>query len=454
MQGNDFYFSAMGSVSQILSMSSHTRMGGETVIMTDEERKKISAFANELTKQGVTLCAVGFRKSHYNNLRRISVLHDNLCFEGFIAVADRPAAGVVSSIDDMRSVGKRFVIFSEKGEEDRLYASAEGIFKTGDLYLSAKESKGVKNLSPEKGSLTIIETAQGTEGLRERLRFMKLIRENELCTAYVGGGIEDMWNIKRADVAFATGAKGTIPQGIRTEAHGIVNSEGGGFDGVCRLIDKCRKSLLNIRNMLNYLIVSHVARLIAMLLSAAAGLALPSAASLVMWGVLIDFSVAFATATVPGVEKSAKLKSGHISATPDSKREVLLPTLYGAALAVLSIAVPFAARALAQFGGFSPSITDSSLMTCSVVSCIIAMPFIGAEYAGGFGLFSKKSKLSYFYILPFALSFAASALMLFVPMVREAFSTEFPGWIMTAFTLAPAAIIVAVMSVVRSLNKK
>ena len=190
-----------------------------------------------------------------------------------------------------------------------------------------------------------------------------------------------------------------------------------------------------------------------MLLCAAAGLTLPSAASLVFWGVLLDFSIAFATATVPGVEKRAKIRAGHISGTPDSSSEVLLPTMYGAALAVLSIAVPFVAKALASFGGFAPEITDASLMTSSVVSCIIAMPFIGAEYAGGYGLFSKKSKLSIFYIVPFILSFIAAALILFVPTVHEAFGSQFPGWIMTAFTLLPMAIIVAVMSVVRAGHK-
>ncbi len=453
LQAGELYFAAMGSVFGILSMSAYLRKGNEIVPLTQEDRNKIEAYARELSKHGVTLCAVGLRKSHYDHLRRVSVLHSKLCFEGFIAVADRAAAGVVGSFEDMRETGTRFVIFSDKGEEDRLYAEAEGIFKTGDLYLSKKECKEIKALAPEKGSLTIIETPGGTEGLRERLRIMKLIRENELFVSYVGSGIEDMWNMKCADISFAVGTQGAIPQGIRTEAHGIVNSEGGGFDGVCKLIDKCRKSLLNIRSALNYLIASQVARLVAMLLCAAAGLALPSAASLVLWGVLLDFSVAFATATVPGEEKSARLRAGHISATPDSYSDVLLPTMYGAALAVLSIAVPFVARALASFGGFAPAITDASLMTCSVISCIIAMPFIGAEYAGGHGLFSKKSKLSVFYIVPFVLSFVAAVLMLFIPAVREAFGTEFPGWIMTAFTLLPMAIIVAVMSFARAANK-
>ena len=453
--GNDFHFACMGELETVLSMSSYHRVNGEKVPLSDEERKKILAYGQELCKHGVTIAAVGFRDSHYNNLRRISVLHSNLCFEGFFAVADRPSDGVVNSVREFREAGGRTLIFSERGTGDKLYCEAEGIFKVGDLYIPKEESGSVRALSFDEGSLTIIETAGGAEGIRERLRLIKLCRESGLSLSYVGHGVEDMWNMKQANVAFAVPAsQGNIPQGIRTEAHAIAESEGGGFSAVCVLMDRCRRALTNIRSVLNYLIVSHVARLILMLISAAAGMPLPGASSLVLWGVVLDFSVSLATAAVPGGGKNTRLKAGHISATPDSSHEVILPTMYGALTALLSVGMPFVARALSLYGGFAPRLTLDAIMTSAVISCLIAMPFIGAEYAGGYGLFSRKSKLSLWYILPFAVSLISASLLLFVPAVGVAFGTVFPGWIMTVFTLAPAAIIVSVMSVVRAVRKK
>lgn len=453
-RGNDFYFCAMGEVEEILSMSSYHRKGDEKCSLTEEDANKIRAYAEELKKHGVTLAAIGFRDSHYNNLRRISVLHSNLCFEGFIAVADRPAEGVVKALKDFKKAGGATIIFSEKGEEDKAYAEAEGIFKTGDIYLSAKESATVKALSLEKGSLTLIETPPGADGMRERLRFMKFLDEREKTVSYVGYGVEDMWNMRKVDVAFAVPSpSGVIPQGIRTEAHAIADTQGGGFGAVCQLVYRCRCALLNIRGALNYLIVSQVARLVLMLLSAAAGLQMPSAASLVLWGTVMDFAVAIATANAPYQPELVRLRRGKISATPEGKREVLIPTMYGAMCAVLSIAVPFAGKMLLSYGGFNVPITANSLMTCSVLSCIAAMPFVGVEYGGGYGLFSKKSKLSLWYIAPFAIALASYVLILFVPSVRGAFEMEFPGWIMTAFTLVPLAVTVAVMSVVRAVGK-
>jgi len=454
-RGNEFYYCAMGSVSRILSMSTRQRRNGESAHLTDEDRRSILAYEKELKKHGVTLCAVGFRTSHFDNLKKMAVLQSNLCFEGFIAVSQRPCEGTVEQIQQLRYSGARMVIFSENGEEDRLYAEAEGIFVTGDTYLPAEESVKVRSLSFDEGSLALVETPQGTDGVRERLRFMKIMSESGLSVSYVGYSPMDMWNIKRADVAFAVSSPaGVLPQGIRTEAHGVAVSEGGGFDGVCKLIGKCRSALSNIRNILKFLIVSHVARLVLMLLSAAAGLALPGAASLIIWGVIVDFAVAFAMATVPGEGTRTRLRRGRVSATPDSSGEVILPTMYGALLAILSVSVPFLSVTAAEAAGVAPTVTPASLMTCSVVSCMMALPLIGAEMASGYGLFSGRSKLSASFVLPAVLTLLSVVALLFLPGGKSAFGTEFAGWIMTAFTLLPSAVIIAVMSIVRAVRKK
>ena len=453
--GNDFYFCVMGSVERILSMSSYKKKGGEAVPLSDKDGEEILAFASELRKHGVTLAAVGFRSSHYNNLRRISVLQSSLCFEGFIAVADRPADGVVASLGDFREKGGKLVIFSERGEEDKFYLQAEGVFKTGDAYYTRGESASMNNLSPEKGSLTVITTPSGTDGIKERLRFVKQLHESAKALTYMGFGVEDMWNMKSADVAFALPlAGGSIPQGIRCEAHGIADSSGGGLKEVFTVIGGCRKALSNIKNSLNYLIVSHVARLILMLICAAAGLPLVSAAALVLWGVIIDFAVAFAIVSSKGKGADASFKSGRLTVAPDRAKEVIIPTMYGALTAVLSVVIPFVARQLLSYAGYAQSTDSADLVTCMLLGCLFAMPFIGAEIASGYGLFSKRSRIGALYILPAVLTVLSAAGLIFVPWMRTAFETTFPGWIMTAFSLAPAALMVVIMSIVRAVRKK
>ena len=39
---------------------------------------------------------------------------------------------------------------------------------------------------------------------------MKFVKENELSVTYVGHGVEDMWNMRCADVAFAVPNQGGV----------------------------------------------------------------------------------------------------------------------------------------------------------------------------------------------------------------------------------------------------
>ena len=143
-KGNEFYFCTMGSVDRILSQSSYRTKNGEKTPLSESDRRSIQAYADELKKHGVTLAAIGFRDSHYNNLRRLSVLQSSLVFEGFIAVSDRCADGVLPFISDFRKAGGRVVIFSENGEEDRCYAEAEGVLNTGDRLYVKRTAKTLR----------------------------------------------------------------------------------------------------------------------------------------------------------------------------------------------------------------------------------------------------------------------------------------------------------------------
>ncbi len=454
--GNDFYFVITGGVERVLALCSHSDHNGERHRLRDDEIEKICAYAKELRKHGVNLAAIAMRESQYNNLARLSVLQSGLCFQGFIAVSDRPEAGVCESLARMKRAGSRSVIFTENGEEDLCYARAEGVFEQGDLYFSLEESAKLRSLSPEKGRVIMIETPGGTEGVKERLRFMKLCRESELSLTYVGFGIEDMWSMRGADASFAVPTpSGVLPQGIRNRAHGIAQSSGGGLYNILTLMNNCRRALVNIKSILNYLVVSHVARLVLMVLLGAMGLGLPSAATLVFWGVLVDLAVSFAGACSPcSIMDGEEHKLGRLSVSPEGKREILLPTMYGSLLAVLSVAMPFIASGFMSLIGRPCELSDGIIVSVAVCSCIMGMPFVGMEFSGGYGLFSKKSKVGREYLIPLVLAIFGSLMILVLPMAHTAFATTFPGWIMIAFAFLPAVLTVIAMSVARAMNKK
>lgn len=449
-RGNDCYFAAMGRISTVLSCCTMQRIGNEILPLDEKERGRILDFADSLRQRGVTVCAVGFRRSHYGNLRRVSVLQSGMCFEGFFAVSQRLEEGALEMLSDFRQEGGRVVMFSDTadGEEDMYFCRAEGVFCVGDSYVSSDDSVKMKSFTPEAGSLTVICTPSGADGIRERLKFVKLCSEGSC--AYIGCGIEDMWNVQAADVAFALPCEGFdfVPQALRCSADGIAVGKGG-FCGCMRLISRCRRALLNIRHMLKYLIVSHAARLILMLLLAVTDMPFLSAPQLVFWGVILDICVSLAVALVPD-KKGGKMPERGRGAVPDTASEVLLPTVYGALCAAVSFAAPFLARLICSALTLPASLSGGGVIAAAYASCMLAMPFVGAELAGGHGLFSSRSVYGKAFILPFAVALSGAVFTLFSPMSYSVSGTEFPGWIVCAATVISAALIIALMSIVRA----
>lgn len=458
---NSFYFAVCGRLSDVLGRSSSVRIGNEVVPLNDGERAKILDYAKNLKKRGVTLCAVGFRRSHYNSLRRLSVLQTSLCFEGFFAVSERMEEGVLDKILSFKRSGSKLIVFTDtaKCEEDKYFLEAEGVFGTEDVFISSDQCSSVKSAVPGDGSLSLICVPDGAEGIRERLRILKLCGEGEENSgkcAYIGHGVEDMWNMQAADISFAvpeSASKG-IPQVLRITADGMTAGEGGGFLGTFRLMEKCRHALINIRHMLKYLIVSHVARLIVLIVGAVAALPVPmlSASQVVFWGLIVDISACVAIVMSPYRDGRESLMSAASSA-PDDSRQVIFPTLYGALCAAFSVASPFAAAALLRAGGREVSLTGGALLGCIFVSCIFAMPFIAAETASGKGIFSKDFVWGKAFILPFAAAAVGIIAEMFTPLGKQVSGVDFSGWFMLAFSVFPTALLVGVMSVVRALGR-
>lgn len=450
---NRFIFAMSGRAERIVDRCASYKEGGKIYPLDAEYRKKVLSYAAALKKHGVTVCAVAQRESPYNSMRRLSVLQNSLCFEGFIAVSDRMEEGAAAALSKFRGEGGRVMIFSDPScadhDEDKLFCESEGVFRTGDLYLDEKESKGAGNIPLDEGTLTMIRTPGGAEGIRERLRFIGMCRAAGLRTAYVGYGVEDMWSMQRSDVSVAVpGPQGTvIPQVLRTAADGVSDTVAGGFSAAFGMIEKCRRAMFNLRNILTYLITSHSARLILMLICAVASFPVMNATHLVFWGLVLDFVTVMAIAKTPS--SGGYLKASEC-AMPEEKSDVLYPTLFGVLCAVLSTATPFVGRAVISASGREFALSEQQMVVVMFTSCILAMPFVAAEFAGRWGLFSRESEYGKAFILPFAAAAAGIVAALASPISE----IPFPGFLMCAFMLIPAVVIVAVMSVIRAAQTK
>lgn len=460
-----YYFVCLGRTEEVLAQCTTQRGGEETIPLLQEDRDKILSLASSLTMQGVSVAAVGFRPSHYNSLRRVSVLQSNLCFEGFIAVSQKPAADTLAALRSFREEGGRVILFSRGSEEDRCFAQAEGILGQRDIYMTCQESAAARTLSLEPGQLAMIGVPGGIDGIRERVRFLRMCREGGLCCGYFGWGVEDLWAMQQADVAFAAPVPGKfgadIPQTLRVTAQGMADMGEGGLGSVLRTIMRCRGAMRNLSNVLSYLIVSHMTRIVLLLLCAAIGLPLLSAAQIVFWGILMDFSVSAAGVLIPAgnyvpfpvqeEEKStdAVRQKGFVL----EGTKTLLLALYGTLLAVLAAAAPYLGRALIDLLGPSCSLHAGIQQSCMFLTCTCIMPFIAAEFCTG-GLFRKHAAYGHFFWMPFAAAFVGIFWTVITGGLADGsgagLDTQAPGWLLLLFALLPMLLSVAVLSGVRA----
>lgn len=431
---NRFYFVLAGRLERVLDrcISQTTERG---VLSLDEsDKKKIISFADTVRKRGVKIVAVAKRESPYNNLTRLSVLENNLTFEGFIAVSSRIDKEDASFFKSFIDEGGHVVVFSDKNDAatDEYFFRSEGLFKTGDLVCGGRETAPI-----DRHGFSIISTSQGLEGVKERLKHVKYARDNKLPSLYIGNAVDDMWCMQETGASIAQGTN--IPQAIRGSASGMSSTAA----GAVKLISRSRRAMSNIGNILTYLISSQMARIVLVIVTSIGAFPMPDPQHMVFWGLLLDFAVCMAIA----FNKNKEYASFRERPIKINFENFIYPMLYGTLASVSAIAAPYLGRAVLIGTGKEFLLENKHIMACIFIGCILAMLPIALEYSGSFGLFSNKSRYSRLFIVPAALVVLASILSIVSAKAN-------PGLIMLAFSIIPSAIVVLVMALVRVFTNK
>ncbi len=453
VRDGDYYFTAMGDALSVLDRCSRERVGGESVSFTKERKLAAQRHATDLMAQGVKMVAVASRPSFYNSLRRLPVLLSDMCFEGFIAVSEKPEAECAEFIKTYRENGGSVVIFSENGNEDVLFLRAYDIFKTGDIVISEKDSRNAKTLPLDAGSLVMISCPQATDGVAIRYRYLEMLMEKHKCV-YIGYGAEDAICMEKA-VSFAAESplkRGSgIPQSLRCTSKGTVESRGGGFGGTYRMIKRFRRVLAQIKSTLKFLMISQFARAFCLLMCAVSGIAMPSASQIVFLGCIFDLCCAFCA--VPAIKENAKGEGIRTKPIPDSVGELLVPAVTGTIIAAFSLAAPFLCKWIMSLNMMELSFTEQSLSALIFSGILLALSAVFVEVTSAEGIFTSASKLSFASFIPMMLSILMLTLTFLIGGVGEAMNMQFPGFIALAFSLIPLLVSVIFLAAYRAYVK-
>ncbi len=451
----DFVFAVIGDAQTVLDRCSGEKIKGKKVSYTKDRKAAAQRYAELLSKQGVKVVAVASRPSVYNSLRRLPVLLSELCFEGFIAVSEKPEAECAGYISSYRENGGSVVVFSEGGEEDMLFLKAYNIFRTGDIFLSDKESREAKSLPLDPGSLVMISSPSSADGAAIRHRYLELISQKHKCV-YVGYGAEDSicMNYEGAVTIAAESPlkRGSgVPQSLRSSADGTVDGRGGGFGGAFRIIRLFTRTIAQIKATLKFLIVSQIARFFWLLICAVVGLSMPSASQMVFLGV---FDLACAMCALSSVKKKATGEGIRTKLIPNSVGELLVPSIVGTLIAVVSVVSPFVYKLVMSVNMMEANLTKEYVGSLTFVGLLIALSAVFVEMISSDGLFGKISGISPVSFVPMGIAAAVLALSFLLPSMGQAMALEFPGFIALAFALIPLLVSVIFLAAYRAYVKK
>ena len=455
LRDNEFVFVCTGEPEAVLARCTRLKKDGEEKALTKDDRETISAYAHRLMAQGVKVCAVGKRPSVYNSMRRLPVLLSDLCFEGFIAISEKAETNAADMINSYRADGGSVVIFSENGQEDLLFAQSCGVFKTGDIYLSEKESFSGTTLPLDAGSLVMISCPTGAAGTERRFKFINILRE-KMKTAYIGYGAEDAICMQSASVSFAcenpTKIGSGIPQSLQFTAGGIIDSRGGGFVGAYRMISRFRGVLTGMRSTLQYLIASQVARALVLLICMVMNVAIPGASIMVFVGLVFDLTCALASAHQDrGGEGELRA-----SAIPRTIEEFLIPAICGTLIAVSSVAMPFVCKMIMSYTARDYKLSASGLTGFVFMGMIFALTVVYLDITSTKGIFAKDTRIGKTKVIVPVLATVILVLSFVFPSVSEAMGISFPGFISIAFAAVPTLLSIVYLAVSRAVvkNKK
>jgi len=266
--GNSLIVLSSGAPENVLANSTKLFTKSEEVELSEETRKEVANAISEMAKAGERLMAFGYHRTPAAAKLEKENLERNLVFVGIVGFIDPPRAEVEGAIRTCREAGiKVIMVTGDHPETARAVAAQVGIN-------SAKVLTGneISKMNDEEVKSALKETfifARVTP--EEKLRLVRLLRENGEIVAVTGDGINDAPALKEAHIGVAMGIRGTD---VAKETADMVLTDDN-FATIETAVKEGRKLFSNLKKGVRYYLSCKVALVASFLLPIALGVPLP-----------------------------------------------------------------------------------------------------------------------------------------------------------------------------------
>ncbi len=273
----------LGSPEKILEMSSFIDTNGRKKDLLLSDLKRLKKKYESLTKQGLRVLAVAYRKTRDQKIDRMEEEKlKEMVFVGFFALHDPIRKETKEAIELCRQAGMKPIIVTG---DHKLTAQAVAVqlgFKISKENTS--EGKDLVKLSDEELEKKIkdIQIYARVEP-RQKLRIVEAWQKKGEVVAMTGDGINDAPALKQADIGVALGSGTDVAREVSDLVLLTDN-----FSIIVAAIEEGRAIIDNTRKVITYLLSDSFTEVILIAVSLLFGWPLPIIAVQILWVNLIE----------------------------------------------------------------------------------------------------------------------------------------------------------------------
>jgi Ca2+-transporting ATPase len=261
-----------GAPRSILSICNKILVDDKVEDLTNENLQAIEARIHEFASEGLRVIAVAYKKLLRNEYSKTEAVEKDMTFVGLAAMRDPPRLEVRDAVTKAKQAGMKTVIITgDYGPTAQVIAQEVGIVDSACCNIV--RGVDLENLSDEaivdavkRGNVIFARVSP-----EQKLRIVKVLKENGEVVAVTGDGANDAPSLKEADIGVAMGVSGTD---VAREAADIVLLDDS-FESIVKAVESGRAIYENIRKFIVYVFSHNWGELIPYVLYALLGIPLP-----------------------------------------------------------------------------------------------------------------------------------------------------------------------------------
>ncbi|MCW4006880.1 MAG: cation-transporting P-type ATPase [Candidatus Bathyarchaeota archaeon] len=267
---NSFVLLSSGAPENILANSSKLLLRGEETKITPEMRSYLDKAVLGMAKMGQRLLAFGYRRITPEQAKKPQDLEHDYVLVGILGFVDPPRKEVQEAIQTCKRAGiKVLMITGDHPETARAIAGQVGI--NNAKALTGTQIGALTDTQLKQALQTIQVFARTTP--QDKLRLVRLLRENGEIVAVTGDGVNDAPALKEAHIGIAMGIRGTD---VAKETADMVLADDN-FATITTAIKEGRKIFANLKKGVRYYLACKIALVLSFLLPLMLGVPLPFA---------------------------------------------------------------------------------------------------------------------------------------------------------------------------------